>query len=292
MIFLQVVPNHAQTAPLPLPADGIWQMHWFSMGGPLQGTFAYQLSGEFNINDTLYFGVEEFDYCGEYLPSIEFYMREDSGKWYHRESITSPEYLLFDFNLQVGDEFVLPSAYSEEEYQITLEVTSIEEITMYDGSTRQKITLMAEENSYIGNMPVVWIEGIGDESLGIINCWANTCIDLNISMRCFFRNEEKIYPLYEFPLGQDCCILTNVSEIEHQDVIDVYPNPTSNSCAISSNSPIYSVSISDLHSTDYKKFTEINQTTLQLDVSTLASGVYIMRIKTESGYQHKLMVKE
>ena len=32
LIFLQVVPNHAQTAPLPLPADGIWQMHWFLYG--------------------------------------------------------------------------------------------------------------------------------------------------------------------------------------------------------------------------------------------------------------------
>lgn len=83
--------------------------------------------------------------------------------------------------------------------------------------------------------------------------------------------------------------LLSVSEIDLENIISLYPNPTSDSFSIKSNSNINSIEILDITGKKIKTF--INSSN-KFDVEDLVSGVYFVRIKTDKGTVTKKLIKE
>lgn len=103
LLFINTI--SAQTDPLPLPTNGVWVTAWQNPFMPwVVGTNAYRLNGTINVNDTVYYQIERFDYCGSGNSLvISGYIREDSGKWYFRQNTELAEELSYDFTLEIGE---------------------------------------------------------------------------------------------------------------------------------------------------------------------------------------------
>lgn len=272
----------AQTEPLPLSTASTWQMYWFSMVSSDDGTFAHRLLSEVSFNDTLYYPVEKFSYCGDaIIPEIEFYLREDSGKWYQRYNQEDFEKLLFDFTLGVGNEVSLHSWDGTYGVQ-NLQVISIDEVAMYDGSQRNQWTLQYAENSDLAGYTETWIEGIGNQSTGLIHSLSLTCIDLNTTLHCFLEQDDRLFPNYEFPNGIDCCTPVDISEIFDVGEPRLWPNPATSELNIQSSIPISSIAIFDLTG-HIVHTTQSNTTSVKVNIESLSTGFYFLSATNQTG---------
>lgn len=81
----------------------------------------------------------------------------------------------------------------------------------------------------------------------------------------------------------------SVNDFELENTISLYPNPTSGSFSITSNSNINTVEILDITGKQIKTFKNSSNT---FNVEDLISGVYFTRIKTENGSITKKLIIE
>jgi hypothetical protein len=77
-----------------------------------------------------------------------------------------------------------------------------------------------------------------------------------------------------------------------QNIFSVYPNPASNVVNIENTGSIDAVNIIDINGRVVKKQIFAGETNIQLDVSELASGIYIMNIISEGNVTAKKIVKQ
>ncbi len=273
----------AQTDPLPIPMNATWQMAWQSMLNSEHGTYAYRNNGTISVNDTIYYQLEKFSYCGENIPITPIMLiREDSGKWYSRHNELEEDELLFDFTLEVGESVTLETCFDFFAEPQTLEVTAIEEITMYDGSNRRMWTLVYDEASALAGNTEYWIEGIGNLQIGLVHSLSFSCVDLNEWLHCYFENDDRKFPTYEFPFGIDCCNTVGISEQLSDKSISIFPNPTTIELTIQSQAQISSIEISDL--TGRIIFTsQPNTTLIKVNTEAFPTGCYFLCITIENG---------
>lgn len=273
----------AQTDPLPIPTDATWQMAWQSMLGSEHGTYAYHINGTANVNDTIYYQVEQFSYCGDNIPITPLMLiREDSGRWYSRYNAIEGEKLLFDFTLEVGESISLETCYNFFAEPQTLLVTAIEEITMYDGSIRRMWTLVYDETSDLAGNTEYWIEGLGNMYIGLVHSLSFSCVDLNEWLHCYFENDDRKFPSYEFPSGIDCCNTVSISEQLTKLPISLYPNPTTTELTIQSPTQISLIEISDL-SGRIIYTSQPNATIVKVNTELFSKGCYFLSTTTEHG---------
>jgi hypothetical protein len=256
-------------------------MFWFTYLPPFShGLYSERLADTVSINDTLYYEVLTFSFCGEAIePEVQSYIRDDMGKWYVRQSPSEPEQLYFDFTLEVGDSIALSTCWGLLPQPQILWVTNIEEITMYDGSTRRMWTLAYDENSdipFLGNTEY-WIEGIGHRYIGLIHPLSISCVDLTTSLHCFLDNSDRKFPSEEFPEGIDCC--TPVGIVENDiPMLTIYPNPAQSHITLYSKSVISEIEILSLPGKGILHFYP-NTTNVVVDIENLALGCYICKIR-------------
>lgn len=274
---------HAQTDPMPLSLDATWQMAWQSMLSSDHGTYAYRINGTSSVNDTVYYQVEKFSYCGDNIPITPLMLiREDSGKWYIRYDEMDSDELLFDFTLEVGESISLETCYNFFAEPQTLVVTSIEDITMYDGSVRRMWTLVYDDTSDLAGNIEYWIEGIGNMYIGLIHSLSFSCVDLNEWLHCFLENDNRKFPSYEFPTGVDCCNTVGVVEQQLDGSISIYPNPSTTEVTIKNEVPISKVEI-------FNPFGSIiytaqpNNAIVSVNTEFLPTGCYLISITTDTG---------
>lgn len=153
-------------------------------------------------------------------------------------SCTNPEYLLYNFNLNVGDTFIAAANLND-----TAIVTSASFVPMLDGSIRKQMIL----NS-IGVAPwqYYWIEGIGD--LTNLYYFYNLP-DPNLTLLCF---EDSTALIYQNTFWNTCDTnsLTGLNPVDESiSRFEIYPNPANETFFIKyelepgSN---YSIAISDI----------------------------------------------
>jgi hypothetical protein len=285
ILFISVKFLAAQTDPLPLPLEGTWQMYWTTFVQPFShGLYSQRLADTVSINDTLYYEVLTFSFCGDAIePQVESYIRDDMGKWYVRQSLLEPEQLYFDFTLEVGDSIALSTCWGILPQPQILWVTNIEEIIMYDGSTRRMWTLAYDENAdipFLGNTEY-WIEGIGHRYIGLIHPLSFSCLDLTTSLHCFLDNGDRKFPSEEFQAGIDCCTPVGIKENE-DPVLSLYPNPAQTHITVNSKSTILEIEILSLPGKGILHFYP-NTANAAVDIEGLAVGCYICKIKMSNG---------
>ncbi|MCG2611314.1 T9SS type A sorting domain-containing protein [Flavobacterium sp. SM15] len=86
------------------------------------------------------------------------------------------------------------------------------------------------------------------------------------------------------------CVL-GLNENHFENTITVYPNPSRSTVAVSSNSVVKSIQITD-YMGRVVNVKSVNDLQIQIDVSGFANGVYFFKIETENGTKIEKIIKE
>jgi Secretion system C-terminal sorting domain len=241
ILILLSTTSQAQQDILPISQDGLWIMGSgsFPIGQWVLDTpWRIAISDTVNVNDTLYLQFSNLGICSDNTFSNDaFLLREDSGKYYHKNNITDPEQLWFDFTLDVGDTVGLKWGSDS----LELSVLALDSVILQDGTQRRMWTLQYTDILWTEQ----WIEGIGSADWGWMLFGSGGAFDLNLWLRCYYENDEWVGSFEYSSLEPGCCSIVNVPEIDLNN-LRVYPNPANNHLTIESPSSISMIEITDM----------------------------------------------
>jgi hypothetical protein len=227
--------------------------------------------------------------CNRYYSRVELensiiYVRQDSLKYYYRigQQCESREYLLYDFNLKMGDLIYLGWGQHEFVQRDTARfaVSDICELEQF-GKTRKMITLADFDGSIAYNGSLHWVEGIG--------CLEHPFYSL-VEMEDEYKKDYEVLcfdstavQFYQNPNYNTCdTSYTAIDEI-NESGFQVYPNPFKDQFEIRLNGEkieniqMYSITGQELP-------LQWTQNTQTAQIRILEEGVYgvcLLRIKTE-----------
>lgn len=187
-------------------------------------------------------------------------LRENNKIIYFVPDTSSNEYVLYNFNLNLGDTIIHP--YGEAVCSNdTAIIQQVDSILLSDGYHRQ-----LHFNSF-----AIWIEGIGSLNY-LLNPCNVACLSGNDILQCMNSDLTFTYPSIS-----TSCIVSVPEQISSSNNINIYPNPSSSSFSI------------DFNNTDFKEirltdmlgkivFRQQTDNHLKINVENLHSGTYILTI--------------
>ena len=208
-------------------------------------------------------------------PYLFTLLREVDGKVWALYFLNNPEeFLLYDFTANVGDNLVVGDFGTN----YVVDSISTEHI---GGLDRKKLWLVT--NDYLGNPQVreTWIEGIGS-NLGMPwSGWGVGVYDFYSRLLCFHQDGELIWQNPDY----DGCTYTAVEEIQNEETVTIYPNPTNGM-----------VNIDGYEIIEVKVYNVLGQLVKEtkenvIDLSAQEAGIYILKVITPSGVITKQIVK-
>ena len=214
---------------------------------------------------------------GNYLDGA--YRNDDNQVYYCKWNGSSydDEFLLYDYDLEVGDFF-----HDDDDHP--MQVTEVTTITDLNGVSRKKITFSF---SGLTDVTEFWIEGIGsNRGFMHVGQWEadHDSEGEMYHLLCYHVNDDVIYVNPEY----NDCDIDDVEENTVENNISIYPNPAKDVIKIlnDNNLNITNVEILDLTgrtvlSTD--KSADIN-------ISELPEGQYFVKIYGESTIVRKLFI--
>ncbi|GHT78883.1 hypothetical protein AGMMS50262_21990 [Bacteroidia bacterium] len=221
-------------------------------------------------------------------------MREENGKvfWYNKEEIREDETLLYDFNLQEGDS-IFRYLQPKWDAQIVSTVDSIRYIQI--DKTPRKIFYLTNQLDVDGRWPIpeIWIEGIGS-SWGLKReciCYFVTGCQLTWNLLCFYENEEEIYHSPDF---DDCYYhwVYGIKNVESSLDFQIYPNPSSGKFTLKTDTKNKDcfIQIFDVNGKQIYSYQLDNSGYLEVDLSKVPSGTYLVQLKKQNLYETKKIV--
>jgi len=224
--------------------------------------------------------------------TVQGFIREESNlKVFYRDTLYKRECLLYDFGCKVGDTLHLDCVCPGTGYH----VDSIKPIET-EGVIRRYFYLNYVENK----THEIWIEGIGSK-WGILNAggWMHCKVGGGENLLCFFEAGIKQYQDPGFPnycyLSPE--IINGISPEKNVQQYNVYPNPVSRELFVRSpqlNDGDYTLQLYSAKGELVKTECLEGGTNLhRIDVSSLKSGVYVLRLISASGrYTEEVIIKE
>lgn len=244
------------------------------------------------INDTLYRRIHR-TICSNATVFDIFtcHIRTEGDKVYAR--VEGHEYLLYDFDLEVGDIYTPEICEMASEFQILVggfgnyEVTEVS-TTIINGEERRVISF---ETFGSGPWNLQWIEGVGSNK-GLFHGTEVCAIDLISRLTCFERNtvDEYINPEFE-----TCCFFAlsdGLSDIGSANGQVVYPNPISSSEALKWSEGFQSGHLSVFTQEGKLMYSEeiSKESTLTPSDMGLSPGLYHVQMKVEGHLLHQKIV--
>ena len=214
---------------------------------------------------------------GNYLDGA--YRNDDNQVYYCKWNGSSydDEFLLYDYDLEVGDFF-----HDDDDHP--MQVTEVTTITDLNGVSRKKITFSF---SGLTDVTEFWIEGVGsNRGFMHVGQWEadHDSEGEMYHLLCYHVDDDVIYVNPEY----NDCDLDDIEENTVENSISIYPNPAKDVIKIltDNNLNITNVEILDLTgrtvlSTD--KSADIN-------ISELPEGQYFVKIYGESTIVRKLFI--
>ncbi len=201
--------------------------------------------------------------------------REDSGKWLFIPESDSVEYLLYDFNVHVGDTIQINNPWTTGEVE-TL-ITSIDSIEI-NGEMRKRIH---SDNLDQGNFFDEWIEGIG--SIHGLVYGTSYATDGGHVLICHFHNDILLYQYWN---AEDCIHDVSIKEVEEEDYFSVYPNPAKENLTLSIRNGLpLPKSISIITLEGKTKYYSEDFRSLTVKISHLENGLYFLKFTQENGLE-------
>ena len=243
----------------------------------LEDSINYYISGDSVINTMTYKVLYKRGHRNEYSialpdPNCMYnytyqdtfptgFLRSQGMQMYFIPNGDSVEYLLYDFNLTVGQQ--LPPTYLSA--SVTYTVTSIDSIYTAAGY-RQRYFLNGNNFEYL-------IEGVGS-SAGLLYP-LGPLFEQYASLLCYSQNDTAWFPSQ----GPGCSIITTIAGPVNEPVsLQVLPNPASEYVSITTPGMILnSVVVYNGQGQIVKQ-----QSTAEIYVGDLAPGIYFVRAENDS----------
>lgn len=221
-------------------------------GAPTFQSYQYTLSGDTIVSNSNY---KKIFYNSVYRGAL----RELSKIIYFIPDTSSIEYVLYNFNLKVGDTIFNPfggSVCSNDTIIIQYE----DSILVSDGYHRQL------------HLPyVTWIEGIGS-TVYLLEPAQFYCVSGFDRLRCMSNDASFSYP------SSSPCVLTapSIQNSSHND-ISIFPNPSNGSFTLDfANVHITEIIITDLLGNIVFRELTNKQTNIKIDNLNLHKGTYFL----------------
>ncbi len=241
------------------------------------GEDVYYTDGEMVVEGNVYKILDGYHYI-----SREFLLREEVvDKQVYLATIIGGvfrENLLYDFSLEIGDEFEMInpiSPFPEDGGMFTLE--DIQMLELADGNLYKHFYFSPSAGNTISTWDAIWVEGVG--SLSLPNApGGNPSIDSAGQVSCAFRNGTVFYS--DFDIVDDCVpsILALDEVIANNRLIIV---TSQEKLTIKSDQQINKYQLFDSQGKEvlYKVVDRLFE--VSFDTAHLNQGVYFLRIKGE-----------
>ena len=226
-------------------------------------TYKYWFEDTVEIDNQPYMELKTNDPKHPRVFEMRKFYREENGIVYMRQSDSEPETAIYNFKLNVGDQFNIGHR--------SIEIIDIDSITLNNGEKRKRLITDSEMNG-----TTYWIEGIGS-NFHTFNTHMTDMFDAYISMNCFHTDNE-------VKLQYGDCILTNLENEQSNKECNLFPNPTTGLLNITSNNnhQIQEIEIIAPNGTLILQRPFKNQQSINLE--HLNNGVYFFKIN----YSNKL----
>lgn len=272
---------------------------WSTMKGPVIGCKSFfcasyytRFSGDTIIDNNHYMKVLcTSDILMKNWNTWGFIREDQNHQVFYREINAKKECLLYDFNCKPGEILHLSNVCTGD-YLVDSIATKID-----NGISRKHYYLKYLSGSDTNEE---WIEGIGS-NFGILNGGgANHCMTGGgESLLCTYENDAKTYQSSLFP---NYCYLSSeiINGIAPEKTVPqylVYPNPVSRELFVRSpqiNDGDFTLELYTVKGELVKtECLESGSNLHRIDVSSLKSGVYVVRVISASGkYSEEVIIKE
>lgn len=215
---------YAQNVPFPV-GEAIWKESHTTIAGPVFKHTA--LCGDTIINGVGYSQVLDFSVDNELNITGSYYiggLRSNGGVVRFLPSNNATELLLYDFNLEAGEEVELTNIIFGD--TVTRKVDSVK-TEMLGGKMRKVIYF---EPGYQGAPVEYWIEGIGS-SFGLLGRGADPGGDIGSELLCFQHGEEyhnqTLIECFLPMLPASCAVVNSGTEVPNAQPLKLttQPNP-------------------------------------------------------------------
>lgn len=274
LLFLMMAGKTQAQEYLPMVQEGNeWHTLYWGMSPLYKYNYVFSCSGDTLVEDVRYSKLIRTLDGGE--PYLFTLLREEDGKVWARYFLNDPtEFLLYDFTANVGDNLIVGVFGTN----YVVDSISTEQI---GGLDRKKLWLVT--NDYLGNPQVreTWVEGIGS-NLGMPwSGWGVGVYDFYSRLLCFHQDGELIWQNPDY----DGCTYTAVEEIQNEETMTIYPNPTNGM-----------VNIDGYKIIEVKVYNVLGQLVKEskgnvIDLSAQEAGTYILKVITPSGVVTKQIIK-
>lgn len=230
-------------------------------------TKSYWFEDTVTIDATVYYELRTND--PEPVFEVGAYYREEGGVVFMKMDDDSEEFAIYDFNLEVGDLFLIDDSSNS----LELEVLSIDSVTLISGERRKRLEMAFALSPH---RTTYWIEGVGS-AFSPMNPVYTFYFDVWVELNCFHQDD-----MVEWQSG-DCVLTDTKAESLTAETIACYPNPATDALFLStpSNRLIDRVAIFSL---DGRPVTEtVLQGGQPISVRRLSKGIYVAAIIFEDG---------
>lgn len=234
----------------------------------------FVITGDTTINSTIYKAIYTTK-DSIYNPAISSYfcaVRELNDKWFFIPADSTKEFMLYDFDIKIGDAVKINNPWTEGEMElIVFKADSIELNGVYYKKFELGFMLPQQQHRVIDH----WIKGIGSTQ-GIYQSGFRL-VDAGYQLLCFHRNDTLVY--LDSPDNTCGFLSTGIRTKSSVPEIKLSPNPVFDQLSVISHHSF----IIEIYDSAGKKV--ISSDSKQIDVSFLLKGVYIVKIyDTKRGF--------
>jgi hypothetical protein len=240
------------------------------------------VNGDTIINTNVYHKI--YSYCIDSVPItnpqpgqppvfydtiqiFNFSLREDSSSFYYINRNQSLERILYDFNVNIGDDISSWAGGST-----PLLVTAID--TVYLGVNPRK-------RYFVGSK--YYIEGVGSNTGLLGNLTSSTAIESGTTLVCF--NQDNNTVMVDTTYSSCFSLLINYFEEINTLVNFVYPNPFTNTTTFEIENPDnlnLQFSVYDIFGQEVDRIGNIMGTSFIFDRKQLSNGLYLFYLSNEN----------
>ena len=212
--------------------------------------------------------------------ALAFFIRSAGKKMYfHGLGISSPDTLLYDFNLKVGD--TLPPGYNNYSLNI-IKVIAIDSINTFNGWMKR---FQLNGNTVSSHL----VEGMGHYQ-GLIEPIYPNVMSCGWTLQCYSQNTTAYYP----SSGPSFCLLSvGFKETEQKEKFTIYPNPSSGIYQLQTKELPKNLKIELYNSIGQliRSFVPHSET-IEIDIQKEKPGVYFLKYISKEKIKSVKLIKK
>ncbi len=267
-----------------------WNVIFEAGGVPGHKTEIYTIDGETTIAGVTY---QQLWVSQDSLAtrSIKGFLREANNQVYYLpEGVykrTNEAFLLYDFNLEVGDTTTIINDFG----LATIKVLNIDTV-QYEGVARKRWEISGiEENTYPSDY---WIEGIGSTNGIIYSVFWENVVCPSWTLSCYYEGGNL---MFKNPCTAYCYVENNLGVEDNTDnlYVNLSPNPVQqgNNLYIDNTLQVQHIAIYTISGQLVKEISVSENTKIEVSTRDMLKGLYLVRLtaKNNKTLTQKLLVQ-